>query len=355
MVKGLSVHPSEFWSAIETCEKLLKRKICIAGARGDCDGDIIEAHTIPRSQLKRIAVNGHVYAFEATAVDLHRNEGEYSVGKRGIGQFSVLNFFCAEHDRAIFSHLENDDLVFDDHQLALLHYRAMGAELYKKVNALNNIRFVIQQLKKRRDPHRKLIELRALEGGHMLGVRDMAKTFTRCEEILVDERFDEVNAGVFKFKKMPSIMTVGGFSPEFDYNGRMLQRLGNAEMEYHQIGLSILAQQNSAAVVFTWLREADVCDRFVVSLLKSDPNLFTTLAIQTAFEHLENTCMSIPWWDGLRSVEQDALRVRMQYAGSPFEERLASCLEYCGITFDQWGFEVFRPVRIMYSSGQMIT
>jgi hypothetical protein len=214
------------------------------------------------------------------------------------------------------------------------------------VNALNNIRFIIQHLKERRDPYQKLVSLGDSEAGHKLGVRDMAKSFGRCEEILVNESFHEVHAAIFKFKRMPTIMTVGGFSPEFDYNGRSLQRLGNAEMEYHQIALSILAQQNSAAVVFTWLREARVCERFVGSLLMNDPCLFPTLAIQTAFEHLENTCMNIPWWDSLRSVEQNALRFRMQFAGSPYDERLPSCLEYCGITFDQWEFEAFKSVRM---------
>jgi hypothetical protein len=214
------------------------------------------------------------------------------------------------------------------------------------VNALNNIRFIIQHLKERRDPYQKLVSLGDSEAGHKLGVRDMAKSFGRCEEILVNESFHEVHAAIFKFKRMPTIMTVGGFSPEFDYNGRSLKRLGNAEMEYHQIALSILAQQNSAAVVFTWLREARVCERFVGSLLMNDPCLFPTLAIQTAFEHLENTCMNIPWWDSLRSVEQNALRFRMQFAGSPYDERLPSCLEYCGITFDQWEFEAFKSVRM---------
>jgi hypothetical protein len=145
---------------------------------------------------------------------------------------------------------------------------------------------------------------------------------------------------------MPSIMTVGGFSPEFDYDGLPLQRLGKVEDHYHQIGLSIVAQQNSAAVIFTWLQEADVCDRFVSSLLTKDPALYSTLAIQTAFEHLENTCMNIPWWNDLRAVERDTLQRRMQYAGSPRDERMPSCLGYCGITFDQWGFDAFKPVRM---------
>jgi hypothetical protein len=348
MIEKLAVHPSEFWTAAETIEKLYKRKTCIAGDRGDCDGQIIEAHTIPKSQLRKIAVDGHVYDIRATAGDLYRNDGEYSVGKRGISQFSVLNFFCSEHDREIFSHLESDDLVFDDHQLALLHYRAMGAELYKKMNAINVTRFFVERLKGRRDREttEKLRFAKDMGDGHMLGLRDMSKTFSRCERVLVDKDYTQVHAVVFCFKRMPSIMTVGGFSPEFDYDERPLQRLGKIESEYHQIGFSILAGQGRAAVIFTWLQEAHVCEQFVRSLLTKNPNLYATLAIQTAFEHLENTCMNMPWWDGLRPIERNMLLRRMQFAGSPVEERMASCLGYCGITFDQWEFDEFGPIRL---------
>jgi hypothetical protein len=348
MTEKLAVHPSEFWAAVETTEKIFKRKTCIAGGRGDCDGQIVEAHTIPKSQLKKIAVDGHVYNIQGSAADLYRNSGEYSAGKRGIGQFSVLNFFCAEHDRDIFSHLENDELVFDDHQLALLHYRAMGAELYKKMNAVSNSRFVIEHLRDRHDRHiaDKLRFAKDMGAGNMLGLRDMSKTFGRCESILVNKEYTKVHALVVCFKRMPSIMTVGGFSPEFDYDEHLLQQLGKIEREYHQLGLSILVHQGRAAVIFTWLEKADVCEQFVRSFLTKDRNLYTTLAIQTAFEHLENTCMNILWWDALRPIERNMLLRRMQFAGSLVEERMASCLGYCGITFDQWEFDNFRAVRV---------
>src|SRR5438270_10930747 len=92
------VHPAEFWTSVEAQDRLNKRKVWVAAGTGDCNGQIVGAHTIPRSQLRRIAVDGHVYDIRGMPDDLMRNEGRYTVGKRGIGQFSVLNFFCAQHD-----------------------------------------------------------------------------------------------------------------------------------------------------------------------------------------------------------------------------------------------------------------
>lgn len=264
VARKLRVHPADFWTGAETIERINKRKLCLAGTRGDCNGKIVGAHTIPRSQLQKIALNGHVYHISATPGDLLKNDGRFTIGKRGITKFSVLNFFCAEHDREIFSHVESDELAFNPHQLALLHYGAMGAELYKKINALDVVRYQIRRLKNRPGPDdgERIKTVEAFETGQMLGLRDMARTFPKCEALLVDEEHERISALVIRFKKMPSIMTVRGFSPEFDYNGRTLQRLGRAGIDYEQIGFSILAAQDRAAVAFTWLQDADVCGLF---------------------------------------------------------------------------------------------
>jgi hypothetical protein len=172
----------------------------------------------------------------------------------------------------------------------------------------------------------------------------MVRTFAKCESVLLDQTYHLIEGLIVCFKKAPTIMTVGGFSPEFDYQGRLLQRLGRAEATYERVGLSILATKGKAAVVFTWIAEADVCRRFALSFIEQDARLLLTLAIQTAFEHLENTCMNIPWWDSLRPVEREKLLERMQFAGSSFEERTRACLQFCGINFDQWDYANFASV-----------
>src|SRR5579863_8530593 len=100
---NLLVHPADFWMATETMKKINRRKLCLAAGRNDCDGHIIEAHTIPRSQLHKIATDGHVYSIRATPADLLANNGRFTAGKKGTGDFSVLNFFCARHDRDLRS------------------------------------------------------------------------------------------------------------------------------------------------------------------------------------------------------------------------------------------------------------
>jgi hypothetical protein len=332
---------ADFWSTAKTVDQILSQKLCLASRSGGCSGPIIRAHTIPKSQLNQIDVAGHVYHMRGKMGDLEKNRGQITAGKAGIGQFSVLHCFCSAHDKSLFAPIEDDKLVFDSRQIALLHYRAMGAELYKKMTGLPVARLIVKKLKGSKHGNRvdrvKFAESHL--AGTILGIRDIAATFGRCDEAISTYDYARVSALVLRFTKIPSIMTVGGFAPQFDYSGRKLQTLGEARISIDHVSVSILAANGNAAVVFAWLRDASVGKAFAESLIIQHPRFFTTLAIQTAFEHIENTCMNITWWDSLRNVERNALLRRMQSAGNVLEERLSGCLTYCGITFDQWDYE----------------
>ena len=205
----------------------MKRKVCLAPDehRLPCGGSIIQAHTISRSQLQRIAENGHIYAFKVSVAQLMKNDGQLTISKIGISDFSVLNCFCQKHDMAIFSHIENDQLTFDQHQLLLLYFRALGAELYKATAALENVKLHQREVSRRPGP--RGARLRELLSGHLyikeIQVRDIALHFTRASDALSEGRYDHVSALVVHFKNMPSMMTAGAVPPEFDYEGKRLQ------------------------------------------------------------------------------------------------------------------------------------
>src|SRR5215471_8024748 len=124
--------PGDFWNARALAKKTFETKLCLAqhGSSYACEGKIIRAHTVPRSQLRRIDVEGHVYAVEVTAADVGRTKGTWPARRVGINQFTVFNCFCAKHDQVLFAPLENDALIFDAYQLTLLHYRAIASEFY---------------------------------------------------------------------------------------------------------------------------------------------------------------------------------------------------------------------------------
>ena len=53
-------------------------------------------------------------------------------------------------------------------------------------------------------------------------------------------------------------MSVGAFSPEFDFDGKHVQSLGNPAHITDQVGISILSAQNKAVVAMTWHQDAEL-------------------------------------------------------------------------------------------------
>jgi hypothetical protein len=337
-------HLAEFWANAETHQRIFKTKLCMTESPADaCDSRIVQAHTVPRSQLRQIAVDGHVYSMAASPADLFQNDGLITAKEIGINKFSVLNCFCAKHDNDLFSPIEDEPLVFNPRQLALLQYRTVASEVYRKVmghrTTLNHLG---EQEKKK--PHTAEIRarmtlLRSYAYGEELALRDSGVAFALCEEELFSETHDGVSALIVHFKKMPSAMTVGGFLPECDYYGNPLQALGNSKAIYQAVSFNILAAKGHATLALLWIKGQNVVKSFADSFVDQKPERYTTLAIQTAFEHLENTCMAPHWWENLPKAKQDLLLRRMQIGGSPFEERKPSCLTYCGVTFDDWKYD----------------
>jgi hypothetical protein len=141
--------PISYWTTAAVMKQIFETKLCLAKAHSPdtCSGKIIAAHTIPRSQLKQITTDGHVYAVVPSASELARHDGQLTAKKVGIGNFSVLNCFCADHDKTLFAHLEDDPLTFDLHQLTLLHYRTLASELYRKVMSYHTLQHQLEQQK----------------------------------------------------------------------------------------------------------------------------------------------------------------------------------------------------------------
>ena len=173
--------------------------------------------------------------------------------------------------------------------------------------------------------------------GQQLGLIDAGKTIARCEQAIFGEKYDNLGALLIQFDKLPSIMAVGAYNPQFDYSGRYLQSLANEEL--HQVSFSILTADSSALVILAWIKPNKVATRFVETLCKQPQNLWTTLLIQTAFSHLENTCTKISWWDELKNVERQSLLGRIQETlDLPGPHPDGAYMTFGGINFDDWEY-----------------
>jgi hypothetical protein len=166
-----------------------------ASAADPCDSRIVHAHTVPRSQLLKISIDGHVYSFAANPADLMRNNGMLVMKKIGVNKFSTLNCFCEKHDNDLFAPIEDEPLDFTPHQLALLQYRTLASEMYRKVTAhASMVHFLQSQMRKpskKRNPKRIEV-LKGIRRGEILGIRDCGAAFGRAERNLFEQNFGAV-------------------------------------------------------------------------------------------------------------------------------------------------------------------
>jgi hypothetical protein len=128
--------PPQLWSFTERHQRFFEAKECLAAFdRSPCGGRIVRAHIIPRSQLRQIARRGRIVAVPTSLLAVMRMQRtEFEAKEIGVGDFSTMNCFCADHDKTLFAPIEDTPLAFSSEQLALLHYRAVAAEFYQRGN-----------------------------------------------------------------------------------------------------------------------------------------------------------------------------------------------------------------------------
>lgn len=325
--KGLIVWamsiPPQLWSFTERHQRFFKTKECVAfSEHSPCRGQIVRAHIIPRSQLKQIAKGGHVTAVPTALLAVMKMQRTGFEAKAiGVGDFSTMNCFCAGHDKILFAPIEDVPLVFSPEQLALLHYRAVAAELYQRNNMLESAESELDW--ESEEPQSDRFVWISICSERALG--DAYHALIRTEKMITGQCFENLRSLVVRFDALPAVMASGVFRPQYDFAARRVQKMAG---DCCYVGMHLFAADGKAVLAFTWLREDDAARRFARSFADLPREQMASLAIQCAFEHVEHTCMSDTWWSSLKRPMQAALLERVRRANSLHYRRSPRCLSY---------------------------
>ena len=129
------------WDNLKKFKSEFSKKHCLCPKEHpqDCEGNIINAHTVSKSgNLKAISRNGHVYAFllpiemQLKIRSLNPN-GILEPYLAGINKASTFTGFCKAHDKLLFAPIEDRAFVADKEQIFLLTYRTMAREFFGKL------------------------------------------------------------------------------------------------------------------------------------------------------------------------------------------------------------------------------
>lgn len=108
-------------------------------APGECPDMAIAAHSVQKSRfIKQLAEDGHVLTVKLDATA--RNGLSIDLRSVGVNQATTFTGLCANHDNAIFSPIEKQEIDFtNSEQLFLLAYRCALSELHEQMVSASRV------------------------------------------------------------------------------------------------------------------------------------------------------------------------------------------------------------------------
>jgi hypothetical protein len=333
------------WEAIAGMKKAFGAKYCSVPEilKTECSGNIIRAHTVSKSSnLKKISLDGHVYAFVPSFDNLTKNNGVLHPELIGINKASTFTGFCKHHDKQIFSPLEDQPFEASKEQCFLLAYRAQAREFFTKTSSTN-----ILDMLKSSDKGKNIAEQLNIQSmvhhhseGIDAGVKDATYHKDKLDTILCSQDFNNVNAYVINFRKTPTVMCSAGIFPEYDFLGNKLHDLLDLKTIPDLMTFSVIATDTGGAVVFCWISDENSHEKnelFIESLKNISHEKLTSSLIRFFFEFCENIFMEPTWWEDLPEPQRRYLINRLATSAMITETRKKTCLCDDGTWFDDWG------------------
>lgn len=261
-----------------------------------CSGNIVKAHTIQRNGgFSLIAQNGHVYnCLTPPFTDLSEKSKPKLIG---INKASTFTGFCGGHDDELFTPIEKKPFQSDAEQIFLLSYRSICRELFLKRSELN-LAPTMKTLDRGATIVRQL-DIQDTVDAYTMGVakavEDLEHLKSTCDDVYLQDNYSTVNSYVISMKNRPEIMCSAVHQPEYDFDGNVLQRLGNLHQMASWMHFSLIATDTGGAAIFSWLGDNHVCTRFVRSLNALSDHELPHAIVRYMFEFFENTYFSPSW------------------------------------------------------------
>ena len=334
--------PTAVWEASKEHIRAFSVPTCLAPVpwQKSCSKKISRAHTVPKSgSLSRIARNGHVYGIIPTIEHLFTNDGRILPKLIGINRASSFTGFCSRHDDLIFSPIEKREFSGSPEQCFLLGYRALCREIFTKQAALS-----LSEMRSHADagkPFERQVQIQAFnkryEMGLYAGARDGERFKKTYDEALKNRKFTDVRGYVIELADIPPVMCSGAYFPEEDFDGRLLQDIGDLDITPHLLTVTSFYGGKHGTIALSWLQDSsETCDKFIHSLDRISDNDIANALLALFFEHIENIYISPEWWDNLHREQRTQLLLRLNTSFNPLIARQQNYLKSDHYRFLPW-------------------
>lgn len=304
-------NPKAAAKLIDDFRRRFSAKVCMA-PHADHAGGTVAAHTMSlQAVLRKISTEGHVYAPQLMG-RFSADEHPIQIRRLGLRDVSVFNGFCAKHDAALFSCLENQAFSFSREQLFMLAYRAAARECYLKRKQCESL----PELDAIRDIHGIDTPLTYSEetlihqAASLRGAEEAEAFKAKLDRHLLQRSWDRLVSHAILFEQRPTLAACFVFQPFHDMNGTQLQDYEDLQAEMSQLVVSVLPLEQGGAAIFSWLDSANSAPRrFFESVL--DTKDITSAVIHAALDNSENFAMAPDWYEHLPEATRSYLFSRI--------------------------------------------
>ncbi|WP_429239636.1 YecA family protein [Aeromonas veronii] len=302
----------EMWEIDEQFRKSFNKRYCSCpdNMRNDCDGKIINAHTVSKgASLKAISENGHVYGHKVSIKKIHENNGSLKHELIGINKASTFTGFCAYHDKTLFTAFEDQPFTATSEQIFLLTYRTISREHFNKI-AHSDSSSLLEHGDAGYDSFEQMIFQSLLKEHNdslNLGVRDSEHHKKMFDDALSQKNYDQIEYCLIKFDGLLPFQCSGSHYPTTDFQGKTLQRLDSQNI-LDNMSVSIINDDTQSIVILSWLKNSrKTCIEFMSTLLSLNYHQLKNEIINYVFSHFENIYMKPSWWDALDNNDKKFL------------------------------------------------
>ena len=318
--------------------------ICLhPSAPNECSDQIIRAHTLQKGgSLRAIADStGHVLSGRDRGTAF--SSRAQSLTKVGVNKASTFRGFCSKHDNHVFGPADrakdtSEEVAF------LLSFRALAYEVFMKMVAVPTMEEMKTQID-RGKPFEEQVPLQDHIHRHLysfkMGLDEHVRIKEAYDTALTSKNLSRFRYMSMRFDRVLPVVTSGAFFPEFDYQGKMLQRLSDDIGSLDCIVFNVCVMNGCTYVVFGWVDVGRTANRSFVESIKSiRSEAFADFVIRFAFEISDNIFVSPSWWHELDSSLKDDLEKRLisSFAG----ERVPSA--FCANLMKYFGAETTAVV-----------
>lgn len=325
-------------AAIKDFQQRFSAKVCLAPT-GGCGGGVIAAHTLSaEAMLRPISKDGHVYAIKNNLY-VPAATGPATIGLLGIGNTSVFNGFCAKHDKALFSPIEDQPFTCTQQQLFTHAYRAIAKECYLKRKQADSPFLSIEVFKEIHGLPNELDlqfsdDALLSQAASLRGAEEIERTKAEMDKYLVDSHWWRVMTTVIPFAKPPTVVCNFVYSPDHDFDGAYLQDFENWNADLSQLMVTIIPTPIGGFALLSHLDTANAAPRRLIESLTTRADLSSSL-LWLVFCQTENFAISPTWYQSLTGPQKQAIQDGFLSNVDPFDCK-HNQLRECKLVVESW-------------------